>query len=185
VSEAAARSLNEVAELIRSLTAADLSRLRLIANHYARGRGIEPQDLLQEAYCRALAGDRPCPQGVHIIGFLGGVMRSVASGELDKLRRRPKLVAIARHGGEPLHSPDPIDPTPNAEEAHIGEEEKARIIKLFDSDIEGQTIVEGMMEGIEGQELRELTGLDQTAYDSKRRFVRRTINKADKGGSTQ
>ena len=34
-----------------------------------------------------------------------------------------------------------------------------------------------MMEGIEGEELRELTDLDKTAYQSKRRLIRRRIDK--------
>ena len=40
-----------------------------------------------------------------------------------------------------------------------------------------QVIVEGIMEGQRGEDLRALTDLDPTAYQSKRRLIRRRIAK--------
>jgi len=37
-------------------------------------------------------------------------------------------------------------------------------------------LFEGMIDGIEGQELRELLELSQKEFDTKRRFVRRRLN---------
>ena len=54
---------------------------------------------------------------------------------------------------------------------------KACLLSLFEDDEIAQLILEGMMEGIEGEELRELTDLDNTAYQSKRRLIRRRIDK--------
>ena len=42
-------------------------------------------------------------------------------------------------------------------------------------------IVEGLMEGTRGEDLRACTDLDQTAYQSKRRLIRRRSEKYLKG----
>ena len=54
---------------------------------------------------------------------------------------------------------------------------KAAMLALFEDDPTAQVILEGMMEGMEGEELRELTELNATAYQSKRRLIRRRIEK--------
>jgi hypothetical protein len=58
------------------------------------------------------------------------------------------------------------------------------IIKLFDDDQDAQIIVEGMMEDMDGEDLRELTDLDKKEFASKRRLVRRRIDKAFPEGWT-
>lgn len=55
---------------------------------------------------------------------------------------------------------------------------RREIIALFDDDLEAQTIAEGTMDGMEGEELRSCTGLDEKAFATKRRLVRRRIDKA-------
>ena len=57
------------------------------------------------------------------------------------------------------------------------------VLALFDDDPQAQDILEGTMEDMTMEELRELTGLSQTAYDSKRRLIRRRIDRAY--GSTE
>ena len=49
--------------------------------------------------------------------------------------------------------------------------------RLFEDDIVAQTIVEGILENMRGEELRALAGLDETAYESKRRLIRRRLEK--------
>ena len=151
-----------------------------MAKRYARNGLIEPDDLLQEAFRRALDGRRNCPVHVHPVKFLAEAMRSIADGESEKIESYPRLVPIANHGGDEtgVDPPDPaLDPEQRAgsvdEEAVI----KARLLSAFEDDEIAQVIVEGIMEGIEGEELRELTDLDKTAYQSKRRLIRRRIDK--------
>jgi hypothetical protein len=77
---------------------------------------------------------------------------------------------------------DAEDPTPNVEERLAADEDsivdqKQRIIALFGDDTEAQVIVEGLLEGTRGEDLRALTDLDPTAYESKRRLIRRRIAK--------
>jgi hypothetical protein len=52
------------------------------------------------------------------------------------------------------------------------------ILNVFADDPTAQIIVEGIMEGMDGEELRALTELDDTAFGSKRRLIRRRIDKA-------
>lgn len=174
------RGRDEIADAIQTLTPADLARLRKVASIYSRPQ-IGPMDLLQEAFVRALDG-RTCPAHVDVVKFLADAMRSIANGEGEKVEHRLPRVSIVSKTGETLpkalNSPDPA---PNAEEQLIREEDAAvvrgKILAIFDDDPVAQIIVEGMMEGMEGEELRDLAGLDKTAYDSKRRLIRRRIDK--------
>lgn len=185
----------EFACAIRDLSDADWIRLRQVATIYARNPVIEPDDLLQEAFHRALDGRRKCPVRVDLVRFLAEAMRSIADGELersgarrrsndeDEARKRevaPRLVPIANHGGdEPaVDPPDPgLDPEQRAVSGQEAAAMRACLVSLFEDDEIAQVILEGMMEGIDGEELRELTDLDKTAYQSKRRLIRRRIVK--------
>jgi hypothetical protein len=44
-----------------------------------------------------------------------------------------------------------------------------------------EVIVEGLMEGMRGEDLRTLTDLEQTVYQSKRRLIRRRIERFLRG----
>ena len=180
MNSAALRTPDEIDRAIQDLSDADWTRLGRVAKRYARNGLIEPDDLLQEAFRRALDGRRNCPVHVHPVKFLAEAMRSIADGESEKIESYPRLVPIANHGGHEtgVDPPDPaLDPEQRAgsvdEEAVI----KARLLSAFEDDEIAQVIVEGIMEGIEGEELRELTDLDKTAYQSKRRLIRRRIDK--------
>ena len=182
------RTRAEIAAAIRALSPAQWARLREIAGHYhALGCPMEAKDLLQEAFRRAL-DERNCPVSVDLVRFLDLAMRSIRDGELKRAKRRPVLVSPPPPGARPAQMPDAIDPAPNAEKRlAAADEESARerkrqeIIGLFADDLAAQVIVEGMMEGTRGEDLRALTDLDTTAYQSKRRLIRRRIEKAIQG----
>ena len=176
----ALRTPDEIACAIQDLSDADWTRLRKVAAVYARNRPVEPDDLLQEAFHRALDGRRNCPVQVDPVKFLAEAMRSITDGELQKSEARPRLVPIANCGGDEtaVDPPDPaLDPEQRAGSAEEAAAMKACLLSLFEDDEITQLILEGMMEGIEGEELRELTDLDNTAYQSKRRLIRRRIDK--------
>ncbi len=149
---------------------------------------MEAEDLLQEAFRRALDGERKCPVSVDAVRFLAEAMRSVANGELKRAKRRPPLVPLPAPGDPAASVPEPMDPTPDAEEQLADEEgnrrerQRKQIIGLFADDLAAQVIVEGLMEeGTRGEDLRALTDLDQTAYQSKRRLIRRRIERFLRG----
>lgn len=176
---ATAKSKAEIVEAIRGLSAADWVRLKRVAALYAR-RAISAQDLLQEAFARALDGSRACPVHVNVVRFLAEAMRSIADGEREKAGRRPALVSI-EGGGDAVEALNCPDPAPSVEDRIAQAEQDARmrtdLLALFEDDPAAKDIVEGTMEGMTAEELRELTGLDKTAYDSKRKLIRRRIDK--------
>jgi DNA-directed RNA polymerase specialized sigma24 family protein len=176
----ALRTADEIAVAIQDLSEADWTRLRKVAVIYTRNRLIEPDDLLQEAFRRALDGRRNCPSHVDAVRFLAEAMRSIADGEAEKAESQPRLVPIANHGTAEtaVDPPDPaLDPAQVAESSDEAAAMKASLLSLFEDDEIAQVILEGMMEGIEGEDLRELTELGTVAYQSKRRLIRRRIEK--------
>lgn len=179
---AATRTRDEIAAEIRSLTAVDLARLKMVARKYAFGRPIEPDDLLQEAYARAL-DSRACPSHVDVVKFLAEAMRSIAHGEAEKVEHKVTLVPMAQTGG-PYDANSIKDEADDAETRMIAAQRAERciathaaVIALFDDDPSAQLVLEGMMEEMTTEEMRELTGLDKTGYDSKRKLIRRRIDK--------
>ena len=77
---------------------------------------------------------------------------------------------------------DPPDWRPTAEQHAISNEETAQIkreiLDLFSDDVTARVMVEGMMDGMDGETLRQVTDLTKTGFASKRRFIRRRIDKA-------
>jgi hypothetical protein len=176
----AARSRAEIENAIRALSTAEWARLRLVAARYGAGRRVEAKDLLQEALMRSLDG-RHCPSHVDVVRFLAEAMRSIADGEGEKAANR--LVAVSVDASPGIEAVVQNHPAPDlgAEAGLIAEGEAAairsEILGLFADDPVAEIIVEGIMEEMEGDELRELSGLDATAYDSKRKLIRRRILK--------
>lgn len=176
-------SVDEIRNAIESMTNVDWVRLEKVARVYSRNGRMEPDDILQSALTRALEGKRRCPRSVGVVRFLCEAMRSVASGDLKAQRRKPELRLVPRYceEGDAVEYDYP-DPTPNVESTLTNENEEERLLKqvlaVFDDDLIAQTIIEGDAEGIDAQELRDLTGLDEKAFASKRRLIRRRIDKA-------
>jgi DNA-directed RNA polymerase specialized sigma24 family protein len=178
---AAVRSRAEIESAICAFTNADWARLRSIAHAYALPRRIGAEDLLQEALLRTL-DTRKCPTGVDVVRCLAQIMRSLAHGEIEKAKSRPAIASPARSDDPQAALLNLRDPSPSAEEEMIARETYADIHRgikaLFDDDPEAWVIVVGIMEGLSAAELRDLSGLGETAYDSKRKLIRRRINKA-------
>lgn len=108
-------------------------------------------------------------------------MRSIATDTAEATRRQPEFQALPLHAddGSPLDVPDR---EPNAEERLIALREAKRIstavLELFAGDPIAEIMVVGIMEGMDGEELRALTELDKTAFASKRRLICRRISNA-------
>jgi hypothetical protein len=166
-------------DAISRLSDADRLRLKKISLLYARIGGYSSEELRQEAYARGLDGRRQCPRTVEVVFFLGEVMRSIASTSARAAGEAPPVESLVAADGT---EQDARDETLNAEEATMHTQEMARmrqaLIDLFDDDLEARTIVEGDIEGIKGEELCDLTGLDVKGFASKRKAIRRTIEKA-------
>jgi RNA polymerase sigma-70 factor (ECF subfamily) len=170
-------SLDEITAAIEMFTDADWLRLKIAAQYFSyEGRcGRDWSDLQNEALVRALDGRRKCPRNVSVLTFLGNVIRSIASDsdDLDKTLRSHELDAAQETvtGAITLKAPpDPLASTFDAKRLF------KEAVDLFEGDTVAQTLFEGDVDGMEGQELRELVGLTQTEFDSKRRYVRRRLN---------
>lgn len=178
---AAVRTRDEIAEAIGAFTPAHWARLRLVAKKFAWRCVADADDLLQEAFVRALEGERKCPSDVEVVKFLAEAMRSIADGETEKIKKRGSTVPLLQPGFEQEGAFDPITAEPNAEEAVIGAQNamaiRGAMLDIFAGDSQARDLLEGIMEDFGTEELRSLTGLDATAYASKRRLIRRTIDK--------
>jgi DNA-directed RNA polymerase specialized sigma24 family protein len=170
---------SHVALTLDLVTEMDLLRLKSIARLYARGLppDVSWDDLLQEAITRVLTGKRVQPEGVGMVAFLGGVIRSLRA---DHIRR-------ARHG---LERNDPrwineadderfelelLDPAADPERALIATEEIHKIRQLFAEDPVALHIIDGLAEGLAAEQIRARNGISRTEYDSARKRMRRCL----------
>jgi hypothetical protein len=158
---AARLTREEIVRAIQTLRDAEKTALMKIARAYARKTPYDHEDLIHEAFARVLGGQRGWPRDVPALLFLGGVVRSIAWDW--------------KHDQQEDET-DPQDPRA-AERTAIAKLDAANILKQFDDDPVAKKIVFGMMEGLRGDELRELSGLSKTEYESKRTKIRRRIER--------
>jgi len=153
----------------------------LISAKFATGRPIEAADLLQEALARSIDG-RVCPIHVDIIRFLAQAMRSIAHGEAEKVEHKLPLISLSKEADHAALMANVPDSKLGPEDKIIDEQEAAdslrRIQGLFEDDSVAWDIVQAMKEGWKGEELRELSGLNEKDYASKRTLIRRRFNSA-------
>lgn len=178
------RSRDEIEAAVRGFSASDWVRLRKIAKFYANVGAIEADDLIQEAMMRALS-TRTCPSHVDVVRFLAETMRSIAHGEREKMRPVAQFVPVSRTGDSVDQGTELVDEGDAAEAVLILKQDAAHCVAtygairtLFEDDPIAKDVLEGLLEDLTPAEIQELTGLDATGYDSKRRLIRRRIEKA-------
>ena len=181
----ALRPPEEIRAAIEAFTDVDWVRVRKAAEYWARRHGAEADEVMQDALERAIDGSRQCPRDLSVLKFLSGAMRSISSEERKARARRGEVHLVAEDGRLIV---DPVDDRQTAAEAAESRQEATRIkttlLDLFEGDLAAQTILEGDMDGMEGEELRALTGLDVKGFATKRRLIRRRIDKAFPKGWT-
>jgi DNA-directed RNA polymerase specialized sigma24 family protein len=170
------KTKDEFAQALLRLTPAEKARLRHASVHVAQVADVDAEDLLQEAITRALAGKRRWPDHVDIVTFLAMVMKSLASAGQRSAARRPERDPDDEGDPDIYEDKNPEGLGQRADEILISEERRRAILAMFDGDDEAQLIVEGMLGGMEGEELRKFVDLNPTQYASKRRKIRRTLN---------
>jgi hypothetical protein len=121
------RSRDEIETAIQSFADVQWIRLRRAAEWFAWVYEIDAKDLLQEAFCRALAGDRNCPKHVDVVKFLVEAMRSIANGEGEKVENQIERVAIDQTDAVDLLE----DSTPRADEVMIEAEREEALRNQF------------------------------------------------------
>jgi RNA polymerase sigma-70 factor (ECF subfamily) len=171
----------EVRSEISSLTAGERTKLIKIASYYAwKGRISfeEPDDLVHEAICRVLDGMREWPRDLEKLRFLAGVIKSIAGD-----RKRALGQALKRT--VPLHDEREVGEAHRGLMDYEGTEARGiqakldvkRIMTGFDDDPIAQKILMGMAHGTRGEDLEQASGLSSMEYESKRKKIRRRIEK--------
>jgi DNA-directed RNA polymerase specialized sigma24 family protein len=169
----------DAALALKVVSESDLLRLKTIARIYARGLPADVgwADLLQEAFARVLDGSRQRPEGISLVVFLAGIMRSLKSEHwrraLRESRRSQTVLPYQEPGGpEDRELPDPA---PDPERVLIALQELAAIDKLFAGDRAALLIINGLGAGLSAEQIRIATGISKTDYDSARKRMRRTL----------
>jgi hypothetical protein len=110
---------------------------------------------------RVLDGRRQWPRSVGVVPFLGNVMRSI------------------KYDWRVLNHDDDVDVDSIGVEDHAAAArvDIQKIIALFDDDPVARKILMARMKGVSGEELREISGLTKTEFESKCTKIRRRLEK--------
>jgi len=145
----------------------------------ARIGHCEPGDIVQEVYARVLERRRNWPKDMALGAFVVSAGRSIINAKVRHRKRSPYRDAESVNGrdGDLLHHGE--DPHGSPEDQVILLDLLTRaeneIAALFEDDEAAAMIWLGRQDGLEGEPLRELTGLDKTEFASKRRLVQRRL----------
>jgi RNA polymerase sigma-70 factor (ECF subfamily) len=91
-------SIEAVAQALAALGPSDLVRLKRLAQLRARQQaGLEWDELLNEALLRALDGWRRWPEGLPLLAFLAGIMRSLVDTRVQERRRLAEQALAGGH----------------------------------------------------------------------------------------
>ena len=167
----------EVHDSIEAISDADMARLISAARGFSRLCGIDAEDLLQEAFTRALEGRRTCKRGTPLVPFICGVMKSFVSQE-NEARKDGFRPTVVMRNGEPV-LPDVAADDPSPERAAIsaidGRTALAEIEGAAQGDEKLQLLIEGLYDEMRGEELQELLSVDEKGLATVRKKFRRLL----------
>ena len=182
-------SHGQICALIEAMRDADVDAVVKASLYFADRVGMEPKDLRQEAFARAL-DSRTCRVGTDIVSFICGIMKSMAS-EGPRVRKKAREKAEARGGAvqpagielafvddyESLGGlkADAVSPQDEALSSvfHARELEKAMACISDDDDL--LLLVEGIHDGMFGKPLEELLGTDTKGLAALRKKLGRRL----------
>jgi RNA polymerase sigma-70 factor (ECF subfamily) len=167
----------ETALALNLISRMDFLRLKAIARLHARGLppDVTWDDLLQEAFTRVIVGTRRKPEGVPMVAFLAGIMRSLRAEHWRRARGTGSRETLRiDHPG--LTATTALrDPAADLEHALIAREQLDAIQKLFAGDALALGILAGLAEGRSAAQIRAALAISKTAYDSTRKRMRRAL----------
>ena len=178
----------EVDRAIKTLTSADLLRLRQFAKLLVQGigraaRGRDWEDLLEEALYRTLIGARDTQNGRHwnrkvpFVQHLAGAIKSIASVWKRQFRENDtylvsELAMCDAEGQE--HSP--IDNVPSscvpADRRLIEKSDEERMFALLGDDVGARQVLRGIIDGLKKSDIKLAYGLDEKKYLAATRRIR-------------
>lgn len=166
-----ALALNLVSEM-------DFLRVKAIARLHARGLppDVDWDDLLQEAFTRVFVGARVKPDGIAMVPFIAGIIRSLRSAHLRRAFGSGSADAVQIDDAiEPGHDLEPVDPAPGPERLLIARQELDAIRCLFADDPLALEIIKGLGEGMTAEQIRATGTISKVDYDSARKRMRRCL----------
>lgn len=172
----------EIHDSIAAMSEADTARLVTAAQALSRLCGLDPEDLLQEALTRALEGTRTCERGTSFVPFICGVMKSFVSQENEARKAGFRPTVLVRDAQPVLPDVPANDPSP--EQSAISAVDDRPLLAEIEAaavgDEQVQILIEGIYEGMRGEKLQELLGVDEKGLATVRRRLRRLIQAAKK-----
>lgn len=172
---------DEIGPAFDGLSGDDKLKLYAVEAILRRGTGFGKGDLLREAICRALDGERHCPRDVPFMAFLVMTMKSIAS----HARKKESRTVACADPPEPASMDGSATATaPSPEDAMVITSVLDEIHAQFEDDKEATLVLMGWAEGLRGKALREETGLDQAALDYAAKRIRAGARKLYPDGWT-
>jgi DNA-directed RNA polymerase specialized sigma24 family protein len=167
----------EIYDSIEAISDPDMGRLVEAAQGFSRMCGLDWEDLLHEAFTRALEGTRTCRRGTALVPFICGVMESFVSQE-NEARKAGFRPAVLIRDGEPF-IPDVPAHDPSPERAAISAIDHAPTLDAIEAGAAGdeklQLLIEGIYEGMRGEELEELLGVNKKELAAVRKRLHRLL----------
>lgn len=165
---------DEIGPAFDGLSRDDKLKLYAIEAIRRRGTTFGKGELLREAVCRALDGERKCPREVPFMAFLVMTMTSITS----HARKRDKRVVTVADPPEPARADAPDSPLPSSpEDDAIAASVLREIYAELESDEEAVLVLMGWADGLRGNALREATSLDQAGVDYAAKRIRAVARK--------
>lgn len=168
-------SPTEVIAAIKALTIEEKTAINKIARFYAAKwhRIADHDDLLHEAFIRVIDQRRAWPRDLPAIVFFHGTIKSIVSETKFEFLSQ----GVDEEVADRADSQASVERWREEEAAKNAAEYRAEVLGCLVDDPVAQKIVIGIMDGRRGEELRAESGLSETEYDSKRRKIRRRIEK--------
>lgn len=180
-------TIEQIEQALHALTEADWMKLRGFASGHLWKTGIdEPDELVNETIRRLADGDRNWPTNIPFVPFMMNAMRSVADGIRGLKSQTAVGLASSLADPDDLFGDDPMDrfasdrPTP--EEALIIDEARKeataslnRIRDHFGEDEEVEWILMGIEDGVKPEDVRQMSGMSLTQYETGRKRLRRGL----------
>ena len=178
-----------MSELVEGMTDADTKAVARASWHFAARAGMEPEDLQQEAFVRALES-RSCRVGVDVVAFICGIMKSIAS---DVPRARKKARQRAKARGEPVRpvgvgiayvadyealgglEADVLSPEDEALSGVLHSRELDKAMACISDDDNLLLLVEGIHDGMTGKALEDLLSTDTKGLAALRKRLGRRV----------
>lgn len=198
-----ATTIDDVRQAYEALTNDELFRLHKLARIFLAGTEYaDPQELLNETLVRTLRAangekGRHWPKSVPFMAFLVQTMQGLADDSLNSsyVKQTQEMEALATEaltaeealGAKGHAHPDvvrlAVEAGERADDQDRAKQDTARIDAYFAGDDEVGWLVMGHKDGLKAAEIRELSGMSQTQYETARRRFRRGLEKLFPGRS--